>query len=124
MGTSVVVNIGYGFKVPKSVVERLDHEGDGEGAYERLEQILEPYSKVLTFDMAYYHDYSDEDPYAILVKRLTDSFTGTHVHDGPVQSIPNALTQPEIDALINVWRDLGIQPEDLSMRWLTIVAVG
>lgn len=120
MGSTVSVSVGYGFKVPKEVIDRL--EKLDVDMYDWLEEHAD--NDTLCWDMGYFDDHYEDEPYAVYVKRLTDQMYGTGVHDGPLHAIPNTLTQQEVDAVIAVWRAMDIKPEDVSMRWLTTVSVG
>jgi hypothetical protein len=119
MGYMISATTGYGFRVPAAVLDRLSGSEDYEGFDEWADAHLSP---LLCYAMAYAHDYYDEEPYAIIVERSSNSYHGAHVHQGHMPDI--GLSDSELDAFLKLFKELKIDPTDISLGWLTIISLG
>lgn len=118
MGTMISVTTGYGFRVPRKVIDLI--EGDGEIDFDMWAD--NNLSNLLCYAMAYAHDYVDEEPYAIIVERSSSTFHGAHVHQGHAPEI--TLSDAELDALMKLFRKLQIDSTDITLGWMTIISLG
>lgn len=118
MGTMLTAVTGYGFRVPASVLARI--KDDDEIDFDMwAESNLSP---LLSYSMAYAHDYYDEEPYAIIVERSSNVYHGAHVHQGHMPDI--GLSDSELDAFLKLFKKLKIDSTDITLGWLTILSLG
>lgn len=121
MGRLVTTTIGYGFRLPQSAIDSI--EDDDGSVFDVLEQITED-DPLLTWSMGYWGDYYEDRPYAITLTRLTDEWTGIGVHEGPDQSLGTDISNDEVSAFIRALNKLGVKPDFITLRWLTVVSIG